>query len=199
MDEQQRHWEELKVFLSTAPALLNQNRYIDSIAYRLPNGDHISCILYDSLFYISSSDIFKIARFRHEMIGRPVDRKDLKFEEGIFSDLRKLKEDVHWRFEQSNSQLLDFMVSIGATSKAKRQKIYFWFSVPHDMILSSSVYRMIKREAPPYSHEKEIAEIMRNSPELKMIKTIGSINLRTSEEETLFPTEIKCSRINVDY
>ena len=168
----------LRVFLSTAPTLFDRDKNIEIKSYRLPNGENISCILYNSIFYITSTDIVKITNFRHQLIGRPIHSSYVrKFEEGIFSDLRRLKQYIDWSFEESNSELLDFLVSKKAAKKAKKQKIYHWWSIPHDELFASSVFRTVKRGAPSDYDDKEIADMMRNSEELRLIRAQGSIYL----------------------
>lgn len=57
---------------------------------RLPTGEHVSCILWAGLHYITGTDIVRILSFRFSMLGRTI-QNSKKFEEGVFSDLRHLR------------------------------------------------------------------------------------------------------------
>lgn len=172
----QNEWNQLKIFLATAPTLFDTSKFLDIKTHTLPNGDKISCILYDSIFYISSNDILKILYFRLEVIGRSLEYDHLKkFKEWVFSDLRKLKQDQDWILEESNSKLLEFLLSKNVIKKAAKQKVYYWWSVPHEDLLSSIVYRLVKLDAPSHFNDREIAQMMRNSKELELVKAHGSI------------------------
>lgn len=58
--------------------------------FSLPNGEFVSCVLWNGLYHITGTDIVRALVFRFEAFGRPVQNMK-KFEEGIFSDLRNLK------------------------------------------------------------------------------------------------------------
>ena len=58
--------------------------------FQLPNGESVSCVLWNGLYHITGTDIVKAIAFRFLAFGRPV-RSLKKFEEGVFSDLRNLK------------------------------------------------------------------------------------------------------------
>ena len=60
--------ERLKLFLATAPADWSPTQRLKRFLF--PNGERISCILYNSLFHITGTDIVKILMFRFAAFGR---------------------------------------------------------------------------------------------------------------------------------
>jgi transcription factor STE12 len=83
--------------------------------------------------------------FRFQAFGRPV--KNLKkFEEGIFSDLRNLKSGTDASLEEPKSPFLDFLYKNNCIRTQKKQKVFYWFSVPHDRLFLDALERDLKRE-----------------------------------------------------
>ncbi len=60
--------ERLKLFLATAPAEWNAQQRIKRFVF--PTGDRISCILWNSLFHVTGTDIVKVLMFRFAAFGR---------------------------------------------------------------------------------------------------------------------------------
>lgn len=58
--------------------------------FLLPNGEYISCVLWNGLYHITGTDIIRTLVFRFRAFGRCISNMK-KFEEGVFSDLRNLK------------------------------------------------------------------------------------------------------------
>lgn len=58
--------------------------------FYLPNGEYISCVLWNGLYHITGTDIIRTLVFRFLTFGRRISNMK-KFEEGVFSDLRNLK------------------------------------------------------------------------------------------------------------
>ena len=114
--------------------------------YQLANGDSIGCALWKNLFFITGTDIVKILVFRFEAIGRPVSNMK-KFEEGVFSDLRNLKPDQDASLEEPRSPFLEFLFDNGCIRTQKKQKVFYWYSVPHDRIFLDALERDLKRES----------------------------------------------------
>ncbi len=69
-----------------------------------------------------------------------------KFEEGIFSDLRNLKSGTDASLEEPKSPFLDFMYKNNCIRTQKKQKVFYWFSVPHDRLFLDALERDLKRE-----------------------------------------------------
>ncbi|CCD23844.1 homeodomain family transcription factor STE12 NDAI_0C01830 [Naumovozyma dairenensis CBS 421] len=69
-----------------------------------------------------------------------------KFEEGIFSDLRNLKCGIDAILEQPKSAFLQFLFKNICLKTQKKQKVFFWFSVPHDKLFADALERDLKRE-----------------------------------------------------
>ena len=60
--------ERLKLFLATAPVDWNPSQRMKRFTF--PNGERISCILWNSLFHVTGTDIVKILMFRFAAFGR---------------------------------------------------------------------------------------------------------------------------------
>lgn len=137
--------EQLKIFLATAPANWEDpNQSIQRFC--LPNGDTISCVLWKNVFYMTGTEIVKCLVFRFHAIGRPV-KNIKKFEEGIFSDLRNLKAGVDAALEEPRSEFLEFLYKHSCIRTQKKQKVFYWYSVPHDRLFMDALERDLKREA----------------------------------------------------
>ncbi|KAI9283377.1 STE like transcription factor-domain-containing protein [Sporodiniella umbellata] len=140
--DRQSQMDEMVHFLSTAP---HQWESQALKAFQLPNGENISCVLWDDLFYISGTDIVRSLIFRFHAFGRPVVNMK-KFEEGLFSDLRNLKPGQDASLEEPRSELLDMLYKNNCIRTKKKQKVFYWFSVPHDRLFLDALERDLKRE-----------------------------------------------------
>ncbi|KAL9559235.1 hypothetical protein MBANPS3_000502 [Mucor bainieri] len=109
------------------------------------SGESISCVLWNDLFFITGTDIVRSLTFRFHAFGRPVTNAK-KFEEGIFSDLRNLKPGHDARLEEPKSELLDMLYKNNCIRTQKKQKVFYWFSVPHDRLFLDALERDLKRE-----------------------------------------------------
>lgn len=87
----------------------------------------------------------KCLQFRFQAFGRPV-RNPKKFEEGIFSDLRNLKAGTDASLEEPKSPFLDFLYKNNCIRTQKKQKVFYWYSVPHDRLFLDALERDLKRE-----------------------------------------------------
>ncbi|KAJ3181754.1 homeodomain transcription factor ste12 [Geranomyces variabilis] len=134
----------LKLFLATAPTNWDPDQTIKR--FTLPNGEHISCVLWNNLFHITGTDIVRSLMFRFQGFGRPV-RNVKKFEEGVFSDLRNLKPGIDATLEEPRSEFLDVLYKHHCIRTQKKQKVFYWFSVPHDRLFMDALERDLKREA----------------------------------------------------
>ncbi|KAI4137408.1 MAG: hypothetical protein LQ341_005150 [Variospora aurantia] len=99
----------------------------------------------NNLFHISGTDIVRCLSFRFQAFGRPV-QNSKKFEEGIFSDLRNLKSGTDASLEEPKSAFLDFMYKNNCIRTQKKQKVFYWYSVPHDRLFLDALERDLKRE-----------------------------------------------------
>ncbi|KAL1730212.1 STE like transcription factor-domain-containing protein [Schizophyllum commune] len=164
--EQERlaHLDKLKFFLATAPSrwdsanggadypgsdLQQQTDAAHSHPslnrFLLPTQEYVSCVLWNGLYHITGTDIVRALVFRFEAFGRPV-RNMKKFEEGIFSDLRNLKPGVDASLEEPKSPFLDLLFKYQCIRTQKKQKVFYWFSVPHDRLFLDALERDLKRE-----------------------------------------------------
>ncbi|KZV70535.1 STE-domain-containing protein [Peniophora sp. CONT] len=143
--------ERLKLFLATAPAAWSSSSAPPTLShpalnrFALPNGEHVSCVLWGGLYHITGTDIVRALVFRFEAFGRPV-RNMKKFEEGVFSDLRNLKPGVDACLEEPKSPFLDLLFKYQCIRTQKKQKVFYWFSVPHDRLFLDALERDLKRE-----------------------------------------------------
>ena len=113
--------------------------------FLLPTGEYVSCVLWNNLFHISGTDIVRCLSFRFQAFGRPV-KNSKKFEEGIFSDLRNLKAGTDASLEEPKSPFLDFLYKNNCIRTQKKQKVFYWYSVPHDRLFLDALERDLKRE-----------------------------------------------------
>ncbi|KAJ1335235.1 transcription factor STE12 [Microdochium nivale] len=135
--------DNLKYFLISAPVDWQSDQYIRR--FLLPTGEYVSCVLWNNLFHISGTDIVRCLSFRFQAFGRPV-KNSKKFEEGIFSDLRNLKSGTDASLEEPKSPFLDFLYKNNCIRTQKKQKVFYWYSVPHDRLFLDALERDLKRE-----------------------------------------------------
>ncbi|KAK7045987.1 hypothetical protein VNI00_006982 [Paramarasmius palmivorus] len=157
--EKLAHLDRLKFFLAHAPSRWNTgsigqipqhppghtpshpalNRFL------LPSQEFVTCALWDGLYHITGTDIVRALVYRFEAFGRPV-RLMKKFEEGVFSYLRYLMPGQDACLEESKSQFLDLLFKYECIRTQKKQKVFYWFSVPHDRLFLDALERDLKRE-----------------------------------------------------
>ncbi|OJJ48836.1 hypothetical protein ASPZODRAFT_2120290 [Penicilliopsis zonata CBS 506.65] len=135
--------DNLKYFLLSAPVDWQPDQLIRR--FLLPTGDYVSCVLWNNLFHVSGTDIVRCLAFRFQAFGRPV-KNSKKFEEGIFSDLRNLKAGTDATLEEPKSPFLDFLYKNNCIRTQKKQKVFYWYSVPHDRLFLDALERDLKRE-----------------------------------------------------
>ena len=113
--------------------------------FQLPTGETISCVLWNELYHITGTDIVRSLVSRFESFGRPV-RNIKKFEEGVFSDLRNLKPGADACLEEPKSPFLEMLYRNNCIRTQKKQKVFYWYSVPHDRLFLDAMERDLKRE-----------------------------------------------------
>ncbi|KAG9122888.1 homeodomain transcription factor ste12 [Ceratobasidium sp. 392] len=152
--------DKLKYFLATAPSRWSSPNSSASDAlvqhpqtashpamnrFLLPSGEFVSCVLWGGLYHITGTDIVRALVFRFDAFARPV-RNMKKFEEGVFSDLRNLKPGNDACLEEPKSPFLDLLFKYQCIRTQKKQKVFYWFSVPHDRLFLDALERDLKRE-----------------------------------------------------
>jgi transcription factor STE12 len=139
--------EDVKKFLFEAPSSWDQVDGSMMIKRCVLPGtcDSISCVLWKGLLYITGTDIVRSLLFRFHAFGRLVTNIK-KFEEGIFSDLRNLKPGTDSCLECPKSDFLDLLYKYKCIRTQKKQKVFCWFSVPHDRLFLDALERDLKRE-----------------------------------------------------
>lgn len=143
--------KELFHFLANSPKDFREGERIRK--YQLKNGDYIHCILWNMHFYITGTDIVKILVWRFQNAGRHI-ASHKKFEEGVFSDLRNLKPGIDATLESPRSDFLEFLYKNGCIRTQKKQKVFFWYSVPHDALFCDALERDLRRETNLYTYSK---------------------------------------------
>ncbi|KAK9459353.1 STE like transcription factor-domain-containing protein [Lipomyces oligophaga] len=137
--------DKLKIFLASAPAQMVPKEMFNR--FQLPTQEYVTCVLWQGVFYITGTDIVRCLTFRFQAFGRPV-KNPKKFEEGIFSDLRNLKpgnDDA--LLEEPKSTFLELLYKNNCIRTQKKQKVFNWFSVPHDRLFLDALERDLKRES----------------------------------------------------
>lgn len=142
-EERLNQIDELKYFLGTATNDWEPNRQVHS--FPLPTGESLSCVFWNNLFHVTGTDIVRTLLYRFHLFGRPVTNLK-KFEEGIFSDLRNLKPGMDASLEEPKSEFLEMLYKNNCIRTQKKQKVFFWFSVPHDRLFLDALERDLKRE-----------------------------------------------------
>ncbi|KAK9477751.1 STE like transcription factor-domain-containing protein [Lipomyces japonicus] len=137
--------DKLKIFLATAPAQMMPKEIFNR--FQIPTQEYVTCVLWNGVFYITGTDIVRCLTFRFQAFGRPV-KNPKKFEEGIFSDLRNLKptnDDA--LLEEPKSPFLELLYKNNCIRTQKKQKVFNWFSVPHDRLFLDALERDLKRDS----------------------------------------------------
>ncbi|KAI8363978.1 STE like transcription factor-domain-containing protein [Choanephora cucurbitarum] len=142
-EERLQQIDELKYFLGTATNDWDPSRQVHS--FPLPTGESLSCVFWNDLFHVTGTDIVRCLLYRFHLFGRPVTNLK-KFEEGIFSDLRNLKPGMDASLEEPKSEFLEMLYKNNCIRTQKKQKVFFWFSVPHDRLFLDALERDLKRE-----------------------------------------------------
>ncbi|KAI5960591.1 STE12 [Candida pseudojiufengensis] len=144
VDDSLRLIEDLKFFLATAPANWQENQVIRRYYLNHDEG-FVSCVFWNNLYFVTGTDIVRCIVYKFEHFGRKIiDRK--KFEEGIFSDLRNLKCNIDAILEPPRSEFLEFLFKNSCLRTQKKQKVFFWFNVPHDKLMADALERDLKKE-----------------------------------------------------
>lgn len=147
--------EELYDFLNNAPKYFRDGERIKK--FQLKNGDYIHCILWNYHFYITGTDIVKILVWRFQNSGKQLGNMK-KFEEGVFSDLRNLKPGIDASLEGPRSEFLEYLYKNGCIRTQKKQKVFYWYSVPHDALFCDALERNMRRDNNMYTYNGYPAE-----------------------------------------
>lgn len=151
--------EGLYDFLKNATKYFREGERIKK--YQMKNGDCIHCILWNYHFYITGTDIVKILIWRFQNSGKPIGNIK-KFEEGIFSDLRNLKPGIDATLENPRSDFLEFLYKNGCIRTQKKQKVFYWYSVPHDALFCDALERDPRRDTSVYGFGNSQAKEYQN-------------------------------------
>lgn len=152
--------DDLYDFLTSAPKYFRDGERIKK--FQLKNGDYIHCVLWNCHFHITGTDIVKILTWRFQNSGRPMGNMK-KFEEGIFSDLRNLKPGIDATLEGPRSDFLEFLYKNGCVRTQKKQKVFYWYSVPHDALFCDAIERDLRRDTSIYTYNTFVGDGRRPS------------------------------------
>jgi len=138
---------QLLSFLTFVPVANSSSPYIRSI--QLPTSqihtEPVSCIYYQSRFFITGTDIIRALLFRFRVLNISIGSLK-KFEEGIFSDLRNLKVGAGCQLEEPRSPFLVQLHELGCIRTQKKQKVFFWECVNHEYLFQEALGRERKRQ-----------------------------------------------------
>lgn len=175
--------DRLSVFLTTAPTY-----EMELSKFLLPTGETISCVLWNELYHITGTDIVRSLVSRFESFGRPV-RNIKKFEEGVFSDLRNLKPGADACLEEPKSPFLEMLYRNNCIRTQKKQKVFYWYSVPHDRLFLDAMERDLKREqAGTEPTSQAVAEPALSCTLETVRELVESLSRRTIEMNTITET-----------
>lgn len=152
--------KELFEFLANAPKEFRDGERIKK--FQLKNGDYIHCVLWNMHFFITGTDIVKVLVWRFQNAGRGLSSLK-KFEEGVFSDLRNLKPGIDATLEGPRSEFLEFLYKNGCIRTQKKQKVFYWYSVPHDALFCDALERDLRRETNLFTYNKYINNLARSN------------------------------------
>ncbi|KZT37189.1 STE-domain-containing protein [Sistotremastrum suecicum HHB10207 ss-3] len=196
------HLDRLKFFLATAPSrwsapnapvpIPNPNQHPALNRFLLPSGEYVTCVLWSGLYHITGTDIVRSLVFRFEAFGRPV-RNMKKFEEGVFSDLRNLKPGTDACLEEPKSPFLDLLFKYQCIRTQKKQKVFYWFSVPHDRLFLDALERDLKREKigqePTTAVQGEPAASFIYDPKRPLFEQFSQAQQHDTQRETKKPDD----------
>ncbi|KAI3650816.1 hypothetical protein MP228_004297 [Amoeboaphelidium protococcarum] len=135
----------LQTFLDDAPSIANEHKYVAS--YMIDDGVRVSCVNWKGRWFISGTDIVRVLLHRYTLYtGRkPFNMK--KFEEGIFSDLRRLTPPKDCVLENTRSDFLVFLFDHDCVRSKKKQKVFFWSSFKNcvDSLFCDALERELAR------------------------------------------------------
>ncbi|OUM57888.1 hypothetical protein PIROE2DRAFT_48388 [Piromyces sp. E2] len=123
--------DELNFFLSNAPKNWKTGDVIKR--FQIYEHEYISCVYWENQHFITGTDIVKALTFRFKIQGHEI-KNVKKFEEGIFSDLRNLKPGIDSSLEEPKSPFLELLYKHKCIRTQKKQKVFFWYSVPYDRL-----------------------------------------------------------------
>lgn len=172
--------KDLYDFLVNCPKDFRENERIRK--FQLKNGDYIHCVLWNFHFYITGTDIVKILIWRFQNAGRPIGAIK-KFEEGVFSDLRNLKPGVDATLEGPRTEFLEFLYKNGCIRTQKKQKVFYWYSVPHDELFCDALERDLRRDTSIYTYNRYVQD-----PQRMHIPERAGSPMGASNTQSLFAT-----------
>ena len=169
--------ENLKFFLRNSPLGMINNNENKISEFTFQNNEKIHCTLWNGDYLITSTDILRILYYRFHLYGRPI-VNSRKFEEGVFSDLRREKNTI---LVEPPSEILDFLFKHGAIRSKKKQRLFHWFSIIHEDLFMSALQKEFKREV---TKEQTCSFIIHPPPLLDNF--LGEPTIKIKNEEIPF-------------
>lgn len=125
------------------------------LTYTLPDDSTIACIRWDfphgpggstqAAYVITGTDVVRVVQYLLFAEHQLEPGHGRKFEEGIFSDLRQLKQGQHAVLQEARSPLLTFLFDHQRVRTRKKQKVFFWQSVSYPRLVQEAAEREQRR------------------------------------------------------
>ena len=116
----------LQHFIQSAAARATEHKSV--LAYRLRADAHLSCVNWKGRCFVTGTDIVRFLTHRYETFTGRKPANVKKFEEGVFSDLRRLSPPKDCILEGTRSDFLLFLYDYDCVRSKKKQKVFFWSS-----------------------------------------------------------------------
>jgi hypothetical protein len=116
----------LQRFVDVAPTMATEHQAM--AYYQLDEQTRIACVNWKGRLFITGTDIVRYLTSRYEQFTGypPINIK--KFEEGVFSDLRRLSPPQDCHLETTRSDFLVHLFNADRVRSKKKQKVFFWAS-----------------------------------------------------------------------
>lgn len=88
----------------------------------------IKCVYWEGRYFITGADVIKIVQWRLKMANISI-LNFQKFEQQVYSDLRRLRIGKDAIIEEADSNFLRFLDALNSVKTRKKQKVFFWESV----------------------------------------------------------------------
>lgn len=191
VEQQTPNDSELYEFLNNAPKFFREGERIKK--FQLKNGDYIHCVLWNYHFYITGTDIVKILVWRFQNANRQLGNMK-KFEEGIFSDLRNLKPGIDASLEGPRSDFLEFLYKNGCIRTQKKQKVFYWYSVPHEPLFCDALERDMRRDNSHYNYNGYSHENRQQYSDIASSKSQAYPHIQTPQYYS--PVKFESNKLN---
>jgi len=142
LSHEQAHCKEteLKYFLEHATE--NWPTSVSNRSFQLFD-ELIKCVYWEGRYFITGADVIKIVQWRLKMANISI-LNFQKFEQQVYSDLRRLRIGKDAIIEEADSNFLRFLDALNSVKTRKKQKVFFWESVSHEGLFHRACHRQKK-------------------------------------------------------